>query len=267
MSNASKNHWQDHATQWSRITSPLRPHAQDVAIFKNALKDIDGACLLFGVTPELSEIHTPLIAVDSNIGMIGQLWRDNPTRTAFQANWLSLPFPQNHFSGALGDGCVNMLHYPAQYHTWFSQLASVLKNQAQVALRIFARPEHGTSVDEICNQVGGIKQNFHAFKWRFAMALVAEQSPKQANIAVMDILAHFNKHFPDREALSARSGWDIEDINTINVYASSPAVYSFPTLNEFLATMPPTFTKTDVKVAEYDLADCCPFVVLQYQAN
>ena len=266
MSSTSNNHWQDHATQWSRITSPLRPHTQDVAIFKNALKDIDGTCLLFGVTPELSEIHTPLVAVDSNIGMIGQLWRDNLNRVAYQANWLSLPFSQNHFGGALGDGCVNMLHYPTHYHIWFQQLARVLKNRALVALRIFARPEQCPSVDEVCQQVGKLKQNFHAFKWRFAMALVAE-SPKQPNIAVMDILANFNARFPDRESLSKHSGWDIADINTINVYAGSTAVYSFPTLNEFLATMPPAFTKTEVKLAAYDLADCCPFVVLKYHAD
>ena len=66
---------------------------------------------------------------------------------------------------------------------------------------------------------------------------------------------------------SRRTFWDIADINTINVYAGSTAVYSFPTLNEFLATMPPAFTKTDVKLAAYDLADCCPFVVLQYHAD
>ena len=267
MSAASNNHWHDHAAQWSRITSPLRPHPQDVEIFKSVLKDIDGTCLLFGVTPELSEIHIPLVAVDSNIGMIGHLWRDNPTRSAFQANWLSLPFPHKHFGGALGDGCVNMLHYPSQYLTWFGQLERVLRNKALVTLRIFARPENCLSVNAVCEQVGQIKQNFHAFKWRFAMALVAAQVPKEPNIAVMEILAQFNKHFPDREALSNRSGWDIADINTINVYADSPAVYSFPTLHEFMTTIPPAFIKTNVKVAEYDLAECCPFVVMQYHAD
>jgi hypothetical protein len=99
------------------------------------------------------------------------------------------------------------------------------------------------------------------------MALVAAQVPKEPNIAVMEILAQFNKHFPDREALSNRSGWDIADINTINVYADSPAVYSFPTLHEFMTTIPPAFIKTNVKVAEYDLAECCPFVVMQYHAD
>lgn len=44
---------------------------------------------------------------------------------------------------------------------------------------------------------------------------------------VTGILEQFETLFPDGNELSARTGWDLPVIGTIDVYRNSPAVYSF----------------------------------------
>lgn len=260
MQSSPKNHWSTHAQQWSKVKSPLRPHKEDISLMKMALENNYGTCLLFGVTPEIASSFSPLIAVDNNIGMIDKLWKSGIDARSIHANWLALPLPDNAYGYAIGDGSINMLNYPDQYIDWFVEIKRVLIKNGRTVIRIFARPDQGESLAFVKNcALNGLIGNFHAFKWRWAMALVSlDQTP---NIHVTQILSMFNEYFPDRLALSKKAKWSIEDINTIDVYKSSEAIYSFPTLAEIRSTVPNSFREIDVLYAKYELADRCPIMI------
>jgi hypothetical protein len=70
--------------------------------------------------------------------------------------------------------------------------------------------------------------------------------------------------FPDRDALSAATGWSREDIDTIDVYANSPDVYSFPTFAQLRETIPDVFGNVRLQACGlYPLAERCPLLVLE----
>ena len=103
--------------------------------------------------------------------------------------------------------------------------------------------------------------SFHAFKWRFAMAMVAQA--RNANIGVADIRARFNSLMPERNELSAAAGWTRAQIDTIDTYADVQYQLSFPALADIRGTFSSTFREIDVMYGSYELAECCPILVLQ----
>ena len=250
------NHWKEHSKQWDQLSSPLRPNDDDMLIYQKFLNDNDKA-LILGVTPELVVLADDSICVDLCKERIDLLWDIN--KTAIQADWLNLPFDKNQFDVVFGDGVFTQFTYPEQCVELVDSVSSQLKHNGKFVTRIFVNNE-----DELLESIGvlavtGAIGSFHAFKWRFVMALLNERS--QVNIPVTDILENFNRNFPDREYLSNRSGWSIESINTIDVYKDSPAVYSFPTLHQLEAIRPDEFIIETIECGKYELSECCPIVV------
>ena len=83
-------------------------------------------------------------------------------------------------------------------------------------------------------------------------------------IPVTSILEQFETLFPDRKELSARTGWDLPVIGTIDVYRNSPAVYSFAPAAAIVEEAEAYFG--DVGIAStgtYGLAERCPLLVLR----
>ncbi len=267
MTTTHLNHWQGQSGQWQRLTSPLRPHQDDIDLFARALSGHTGPCLLFGVTPELVPLAKPLIAVDNNTGMIHKLWQDSPgVGHVVLADWLHLPFAPHTFDRAMGDGCLTLFQYPQQYATLFDQLLRALRPHARVALRLFIRPDTAETPEAACEAAFTRKiGNFHAFKWRLAMAMVGSVGPaNQTNIKVASIRDTFNQLLPDRAALAHASGWPLADINTIDVYRDAIASYSFPTLSQMRECIPASLKINDVLYGRYELAACCPIIVMEY---
>ena len=171
-----RSHWDDHARQWSRIASPLRPHADDEGNVRRALGNSGGLHLLLGVTPEYARMFDRVVAVDRSAAMIGALWQgDVSGKDAIQADWMHLPLRERSFDACIGDGCLNFFSCPSQYGLFFHQVQRVLRSGGRFALRIFIRPDAGETCAAVCEHAmrAGIG-SFHAFKWRLAMAIAAE---------------------------------------------------------------------------------------------
>lgn len=252
-----RDHWQDHARQWSLIGSPLRPTAEDISIMKAALGPNPGPGLLLGVTPELAQLGRQTIAVDHNSTMIEKL---SSGKVVF-GEWLSLPFEPESFEFAAGDGSLNMLNYPGEYEMLFKQLKKVLKKNAKIIFRVFTSPPSAENIEDVVTAaLNGEIGSFHAFKWRLAMAVAAFSN--NANIAVVKIYEAFASYFPNREELAKASGWPLADINTIDVYKGSDVVYSFPTLAELRKAVSPIFREVSLANANYELSDRCPIITL-----
>jgi SAM-dependent methyltransferase len=257
------NHWSHYHEKWSRLEPPLRPHPDCVLRAVALLSERDGPVLVLGVTPELTGAFPEVTAVDKSEGMIRGLWSgDGEGRRAVCANWLSLPFGEGEYGAAVGDGSLNALVHPDGYRDLYSELARVLRPRSRVVFRVFRRPDPCESLDAVLDAArAGRIETFHAFKWRFAMALAA--ASRSASIAVRSIRDRFCEHVPDRDALASSTGWSREIVDTIDVYAGSSEIYSFPSAEELLLSAPPPFERAHfVEVGSYPLADRCPLFVM-----
>jgi SAM-dependent methyltransferase len=268
------DHWGAHARQWSHVDSPLRPHADDIAALRELLRDqLPPASatpieqtkrgLLLGVTPELARLGADIVAVDRERGMLDMLRGSaavgHTSQIAVQGNWLDLPFATRSFDFAIGDGSFTLLRYPQDYHALFEQLRRVLKPAANLVMRIFTAPADGeTCAAVVAAAYAGRINSFHAFKWRFAMALVARN--RNPNIGVADIYREFVAWIPDRQALADSTGWPARVIDTIDVYRNSPAVYSFPNAEEWSVIAARHSDEIARKIGHYELAERCPIV-------
>ncbi len=257
------SHWNEYHRRWARLTPPLRPDAEVTCGFEKILAGRDARVLLLGVTPELAHIGEDLCALDRSAAMITHIWPgDTAWRRARKGDWLALPFGAEAFTAIIGDGSLSALSWPHDYRVFFAQAARVLEKAGVVAIRLFATPDETETTDMLKrNAQAGHCKSFHAFKWQLAMAMVAEA--RDPNIAVAVICNGFNAMFPDRGELAAVTGWSRQDIDTIDVYANSPDVYSFPTLRELRSTIPDTFENVRaVACGAYPLAERCPLLAM-----
>ena len=258
-----KDHWQAHARQWQHIGAPLRPCAEDVALMAGWLGQRPGHGLLLGVTAELTALSDRLLALDRDGAMIERVWRPRtPQQTAQRGDWLEIAPQGPHFDFAAGDGSLNVLADAGQYRQLFDHLRPRLRDGGLVVLRVFCTPEQGETPEAVLAAArrGGIG-SFHAFKWRLAMAMVAQQG--DATIAVERIGQRFGQLVPDRAGLAALAGWPAADIDTIDVYRDSTVAYSFPTRAQLRLALPDYCEEIGSAHGSYELAECCPVIALR----
>lgn len=257
------NHWDNYHRHWKLLDAPLRPTAETVGIFDRELDLGNADVLLLGVTPELAVLGRSMLAIDQSATMISGVWAgDNASRRAMAGNWLSLPVERASFDAVIGDGCLSAVDSRAARHALFAEIARVLKPGRRAAIRVFAQPEAAEDLRGIEALVlaGGV-ENFHALKWRIAMACTSDDC--DFAIKVRTIRDTFDILFPDREILATRTGWSMTSINTVDVYAGSDISYSFATLAMLIDEANSWFG--DVRIVpsgSYPLAERCPLLVL-----
>ncbi|HET6621452.1 MAG TPA: hypothetical protein VFG64_16065, partial [Dongiaceae bacterium] len=127
--------------------------------------------------------------------------------------------------------------------------------------RMFCRPETAETPDEIGRDVQlGRVGSFHALKWRIAMA--ALRDPTVSDIAVQDIRRALIGQYFDRDQLCRTTGWTRAEVDTLDVYEGSSAVYNFPTERIIAALLQRWFTDVEViRCGTYALAERCPILV------
>ncbi len=256
------DHWPRHARSWALVGRPLRPAPEDVAIVAALVSTDPIDVLVLGVTPELVGLSLPagstVVAVEREPAMIEALFEPAPARRALAGDWRQLPLADASIDLAAGDGCTTMLRFPADYTALAAQLRRVLRPAGTVVLRIFAAPDSPETLADVRAALGSIG-SFDVLKWRIAMAI---QSPARA-VPVAAIRDAFAAIVPDRAALAERTGWARAAIDTIDNYAGSPAVYSFPTLGEVRDVLAPELVEIACHVPDYELGDRCPTLVLR----
>ena len=251
--------------RWAGLKPPLRPNAEVVSAVRGAIAGHEERVLLLGVTPELAEIGSTTVAVDMSESMLAVVWPgDTGTRRAICGNWLNMPLHLREFTAVIGDGSFAFMHL-AGYVPLFEQLGNLLLPGAAFAMRCYETPEPCETVAQLrdemmtgCNRVG-----FHAFKWRLAMAIVAQSG--NASISVVLIHQVFEREFRDRDALSAASGWSAAQIAEIDWYEGQDSIFSFPTRREILAALPANFSNPCfIASGHYELAERCPILCAEF---
>ncbi|RWN22728.1 class I SAM-dependent methyltransferase [Mesorhizobium sp.] len=257
------NHWDSYHRHWMLLEAPLRPTPETVGIVEREL-DLDEAdVLLLGVTPELAGLGKTMLAVDGSAAMVSGVWPgDSACRKATTGNWLDLPLGRASVGAVIGDGCLTVVDSARARRALLGEVARVLKPGSRAAIRVFAGPETFEDLQDIKAQAlaGGI-ENFHALKWRIAMACTTSDSDRAINVQV--IRDAFDEIFPDRAALAARTGWSMASIGTIDVYAGSQTIYCFATLAMLIDEAGEWFDEVRVVPSgSYPLAERCPLLVL-----
>lgn len=255
--------WSAFHRRWTRLQPPLRPHAEVCALMRRSLAGHDDRVLLLGTTPELAALATRTVAVDFSDQSLAWIWPGNaPTRAAVKGNWLDLPCAPASFSAALGDGSFNCLDYPAGYRRVFDELARIVRPGGRIVVRMYITPDRSDSIEQArrCTISGGVR-TIDALKWRLAHAICA--ATREANVPVEAVWRAFNGAFPDRDALRRATGWTDADLAQVDVYASLPDVFSFPTARQVLSLVPATMCRARfVRTWGYELAERCPVLVM-----
>ena len=265
--------WKHHSAQWAQVGSPLRPTEEDTRIMLmlsapafSINEDISSVVVL-GVTPEVVQlpwpIHTHVVAYDHSTDMIASVWQphfQNPSSVQ-QVRWQSMPLSDESVDLVIGDGCLSVLPCADDYRGVFAEVARVLKPPGRLVLRCFLRPEQSESIADVVTAVfSGKIGSFHTLKWRVAMAIKPDL---EFSVAVADIHAAFESHFPDRQQLAFSTGWSREAINTIDAYKGTDVRYTFPTMSELKPLLLPFFDIVEVRHGSYELAERCHILSLK----
>lgn len=245
--------------RWARLKPPLRPPPVAVEAMLGLIDHLPGKRLLLGVTPELALATRDVVAVDWSRPMITGVWPGNASgRAVVEADWFAMPFAPNSFGAAIGDGALNMLHWPDRYRSVLEELRQAVAPGGRIVMRCFVMPDQPETLAALATEtMNGRVAGFHAFKWRLAMA--ARHEGGGPNIASRAIWEAFEACFPDRDALARHTGWPIGTLAEIDDYAVSMLTKSFPTRAELLAAVPGGYF---VETSAYELAECCPLLVI-----
>ena len=263
--------WEAHAAQWSLIGSPLRPHAQDLAIAQRAIDRFAGEsqwyALVLGVTSELACLRWPsgaaLLAADLSAAMLQNEWRAPAScpSLAIRCRWQALPVTRGSVSVVLGDGSLSALPNVESVRAVLAQVAAALRRDGSFVLRAYTRPETPESPWQVLDDLlSGKAHSIHVAKWRLAMALHGSLS---SGVILDRVWKVFRQAVPDSRRLAARTGWSVESIDTIDAYRGARSRYLFPTLAELRGLLSPWFEEVDCAVPTYELGDRCPTLTLR----
>ena len=265
---APPGHWSKHAQQWQWIGSPLRPAAEDVGLLERALSDWHTAnplpspqALLLGVTPEITLMHWPpgtrLTAVDHTEAMIREIWPGAPLGyTALCAEWTDAPLPPASQDIIVGDGSFSNLVNRDEYRAMVRAMRRVINPHGVFLMRFFIRPDAAETVDAVIADLShGRIGNFHAFKWRLAMAL---HGSLDEGVRLADIWNTWDAAVADPAQLAGRLRWPLPAVQTIDAYRGVQTRYTFPTLAEARAAMAEAFDEFACWFPGYELGERCP---------
>ncbi|MGD0664586.1 MAG: class I SAM-dependent methyltransferase [Rhabdochlamydiaceae bacterium] len=219
------NQWAKMSERWANEwASPLRPSPEDVAMFKNQLKEGDET-LLLGVTQELQPLAR--IAIDNNPQVI-----KNFQTHAVLGDWKDLPLPfETKFDAIIGDGCLNI--FQGSPELFFQQVKKALKPNGCLILRVFISPEYKEDLQTVLKE----KIGFHAYKWKVAQAVANPYVPVKTLYEVIQPV------------------WDHP---TLEVYQNSDHIYYFPKLSEL-----PPWDHIQFG-SSYELAERCPVITWKF---
>jgi SAM-dependent methyltransferase len=226
-----------------------------IEAMRDALGDGASPIFLLGVTPAIVAAFSDLVVVDWSPAA-----RSAVADQALDGDWLDPPMAAASCGGALGDGSLTCLSWPADYTRLFAMLGRVLRPGGRVAIRCYTAVEPRERPAEVLAAAMACAiDGFAAFKWRLAMALC---TGADSNVPVAAIKQSFDSLVPDRDRLAAATGWARAAIDDIDAYGGTAISYSFPTRAQLLDQIDPLFGAAHfVETAGYPLAERCPLLV------
>lgn len=265
--------WSRHAAHWEKLGSPLKPCQEDSELLHGALASVlesleSPAVGILGVTPEIVQgpwpCGTRLQAFDHSREIIANVWQPNNdihSSVVCQAHWQNLPLPDESLDVVVGDNSLGVLSGLWEYTQVLAEVARVLKPGGLLCLRYFMLPGQVNNPTQLAKAVlAGRILSFHALKWRIATALSA---PPEYSVPTADILATFNRLFPDRGVLALASQWPRREIDTIDAYRGVTTCYCIAPIMQLETILAPWFESIGRSHGHYEMADHCPTITFK----
>jgi SAM-dependent methyltransferase len=268
---SSLEHWPSMASVWNEIGPPLRPCAEDVALYRllaePALANNDSPqILLLGVTPELYRIAWPtrrhFLAVDRTLTMIEHVWPGCGDEVLV-ADWERLPLPEASRDLVLCDGGLHLLRYPAAQKRVVARLAQVIRRGGRCVFRLFALPSKREAATVVLNDLRQAKiPDLNHLKLRLGMAL---QRRPEEGVAVHEIRETLRATGGDWLSLATRLDWPLLHLRAIDVYQQSNSRYHFLSLDDAIELFCSggKFRLAEQALPGYPLGDRCPLVAFE----
>lgn len=263
-------HWKSFAHLWDQLGAPLRPGPEDQANYEKFFRDWLGQfpqskAVILGVTPELFHLRWPakceLLALDRAREMIDEVWPGSREQV-IEGDWLEMPV-RGPRQLSLCDGGLMLLEYPRVQEQLRDRLERLIGPGGRSIFRLFALPEmretHEVVLEEL---VRGKIPNLNVLKLRLGMAL---QANPEEGVAVREILRAVESVDSDLLRLAQRLGWKPEQMQAIEAYRNSGAVYYFPTERQTIELFCASgaFDFLGRATGHYPLAERCPVVAFK----
>lgn len=267
------NYWKKLSKKWEYLAPPFRPHSQDIDFITEIVNSAiptyrSNRILILGVTPEFAQMEIPgdteLIAVDSCEEMIENVWPQMPcpNRKAVLANWLDLPFENQSFDIVLGDGVLGTMKYPTKSRELLRSVKNVLQPGGLFVIRTFLRDECTESPAQVIEAAfNGEIGSLTAFKFRFIRSTQPDIK-RGANYGnVWKTLVKEELNF---SLLSEKTGWPLDEIETMKLYNGADFVLTYPTLRELCELFrEEQFEEIESFCPDYELGEFCQTVVFK----
>jgi hypothetical protein len=262
--------WNDVAARWDDWGPPLRPCAEDLRIMLEMVSDWHREArtekvrvFVCGVTPEIVTMPWPfpieLIGMDQAESMVRLVWPgDLPAvRQGVVGNWLESGLPTGSQDLVVGDGGFGFFGYPDAQRALLAEIRRVLSPSGLFVYRHYAQIENPESLGEVLEAArSGQVGNFHAFKWRLAMAL---QEDSANGVRQRDIWTAWTQAAIDPTRLP-QPGWSERSVGTIDLYREKQARLYFPTVREFTSLLEEQYSEIEVEYPGYELGARCPTI-------
>lgn len=269
--------WNDLASNWDDWASPLRPAEEDLRLLRHALTEWQAShynqkanVFLCGVTPEIAAMPwsfpIDLIGMDQAESMTRLVWPgDVPgLRRAVVGDWLHSGLPPQSQDIVLGDGGFVFFTFPDGQRALMRALHALLKPDGLLVYRHFAQAPRRESPQEVVAAArGGHIGNFHAFKFRLAMAL---QNSAADGVRQHDIWQAWHDAKLEPAALP-QPGWSLSAVGTIRYYRGKHSRLFFPTLAEFTELLGEFFGDVSVAWPSYEFGERCPTITARPLAS
>ena len=261
-----RDHFVRMVERWSDYGSPLRPSPCDSALVQQCADILPErpVVLVLGLTPETIGCRWPagtrLLAADHSPSSLRLVWPEGTPDylRVVLARWDSLPLPDASVHLACGDGCTTAMAWPESIRGFLKSLARVLVPGGCLVVRVFIRPDSPPPVARIGDDLRqGRIGSVHALKLRLWAAL---HGPIKQGLRQGDIWEVW-KTLPRPEP--AGPGWLAQQIASLDSYRGQDVRYFLPTLAELRAIMAPLFIERVCHVGGYEMAECCPTLVLE----
>jgi SAM-dependent methyltransferase len=264
-------YWKRLSKKWKYFAPPFRPHQLDIDFISGVVNSetptfYSNRIMILGVTPEFSQMEIPegceLIAVDSCKEMIENVWPEMPcpNRKAVLANWLDLPFENHSCDIVLGDGVFGTMRYPTESKNFLRSVRNVLHPNGLFIFRTFLRDDTTETPKDVFDAVldGEIK-TLNTFKFRLIRSVQPDLKTGAKYHHVWEALVNEG---PDFGLLTKKTGWSIQEVETMKLYNGAEFVLTYPTLFELRNILKQeNYEEIECFCPDYELGEFCQTLV------
>jgi len=257
------DYWEDAARRWGNLGAPLRPDAEVVSAYRRHIPAPFAGTLMLGVTPEITALCRPVIAVDSSAAMIRTVWPgDRPERRAILGDWRDIPAADASFANCIGDGSPNVFAFPADMEAFFGEVRRVLAPGGRAVFRVFCAPDEAVTCREVFARAERREiPSFHSFKFQVAGAIAREAA--NPNVEVAHVRDTILNAYGSCGSLAERGGWPAKEVETLDYYRGSKAFIAYPRQGDFIAIAGAQFARAVIAPSgSYEGASLFPMLVL-----